>query len=934
MPPPRSTSNRRLVVGLLLVLAAIFALLTAAQGVAINMVSTLVDHTWVEEHRRLVFTAFGVLAAINLLLAVVITWLTYRASQPDSLASDHSGPHAEIAGGHGGIAIGAIYSSGTPGSAGAPNRSVMVEGDMADSIVATGDNATIIILPATQDQAPSTPRSRTDLLDELVAESHARTVARWQAAGLPSELARELAEDLSIGALPPQLAEFPPGCVRVLEGHLGIGKSLLGERLHRQHIQCARLHEDAPIPLWLHARKLREDLSTTVVHRSPDLGDPHRTGAAVVVDGLDEDGSGSAGDLIEQARILVHMWPATRVLLTTRPGPPSNDDERIDAPLLTDDQADALVQRIATDDQSFDQWLWRWPDEARTALRETLRTPLFAIIMGILRREGQGAPLSPAELVESLVDRGLHIATRGRPGHTEQTIRGLLCRLAVATTQRNGRLPLVELGSSDDQAAVLASRLVAQEGATLAFPLPLLEQWFAAQALLEGLVDLAPVVDDLRRLEPWRWPLVMATRVGAHQPITRLLAPLAGRHPGLAGWIVHQAEESYPWRRQPPAAPPPARESAQRLRDAMQAWVAGFGPLASEVGPVTADGRLQPIGAHVDGTRLTTAWYRGGDDLPVIVDLPPEGFPWRGARSGWWLRQSSSPGSASTWAWPWTMDILRARLEHRLRRRTLRPGPGGVLEREGRWRLSNAILGRGRGSVRPVEVDHVLAIIRDKLADVPPDAVSASFGFSGVGTLTDRDLRQLAADLEGSGLSTIEPLWEPPDLPREAGRWVWSSYSPAALLRRTQQVYQGALDAYAELVDQYFPAWRPTLSMAAWMPLRLQGILEPAAGDDEPALSWSVIPLESGSANRVEIELADRMPALDWDAHLARQRRSHEALQRWRPEVVPYVQFIDHYEGLDIFGSRPATLLAYEWLSDDLHQLGWLKFKISHHGQD
>jgi hypothetical protein len=337
----------------------------------------------------------------------------------------------------------------------------MVEGDMADSIVATGDNATIIILPATQDQAPSTPRSRTDLLDELVAESHARTVARWQAAGLPSELARELAEDLSIGALPQQLAEFPPGCVRVLEGHLGIGKSLLGERLHRQHIQRARLHEDAPIPLWLHARKLRIDLSTTVVDRSRDLGDPHRTGAAVVVDGLDEDGSGTTADLIEQARILVHMWPATRVLLTTRPGPPSNDDERIDAPLLTDDQADALVQRIATDDQSFDQWLWRWPDEARTALRETLRTPLFAIIMGILRREGQAAPLSPAELVESLVDRGLHIAARGRPGHTEQTIRGLLCRLAVATTQRNGRLPLVELGSSDDQAAVLASRLVA-----------------------------------------------------------------------------------------------------------------------------------------------------------------------------------------------------------------------------------------------------------------------------------------------------------------------------------------------------------------------------------------------------------------------------------------------------------------------------------------
>jgi hypothetical protein len=349
---------------------------------------------------------------------------------------------------------------------------------------------------------------------------------------------------------------------------------------------------------------------------------------------------------------------------------------------------------------------------------------------------------------------------------------------------------------------------------------------------------------------------------------------------------------------------------------------------------VTPDGRLQPTGVQVDGTHLTTAWYRSADDLPVIVDLPPGGSPWRAGQNGWWLYQSRPPGSASTWAWPWTIDGLRTGLERRLRRCTLRPRPGGVLEREARWRLCNGILGRGRGRVRPVEVEQVLAVIRDKLADVPPETVSARFGFSGVGALTDRELRRLAADLERSGLSSIEPLWEPPDLPTSAGRWVWSPYSPAALLRRTQQVYQGALDAYAELVGQYFPTWRPTLSIAAWMPLCLQGTLTYATGDEVPALTWAVIPLEPGSANCVQIELDDRMPALDWDGHLTRQRRSHEALQRWRPQVVPYVQFIDHYEEVDIFGYRPATFLAYEWLSNDLHRLGWLKSKISCQGQN
>jgi hypothetical protein len=817
------------------------------------------------------------------------------------------------------------------------DRSVTVGGDIAGSIVATGDDTTIIVLPTrSQDQAPSSHRSRTDLLDELTSWSRARMIARWGAVGISAELAAELADDPTAGQLPLELSDVPAGSVKVLEGHLGIGKSLLGERLHQHQVQQARFRVDAPVPVWLHARDLRVDLATTVTALSQGLGDPHRVGASVVVDGLDEDGSGTAADLIEQARVLVHSWPTTRVLLTTRPGPAINSDERVDAPLLSDDQADALVQRIAADGESFDRWLWRWPDEARRALRETLRTPLFASITGTLRREGQTAPLSPAELVQHLVDRGLRTASRGTSNHTERTIRSLLCRVAVATTQRGGRLPLVEVGSHADQIAVLASRLVAQEGDTLAFPLPILEQWFAAQALLEGLVDFAPLVDDLRQLEPWRWPLVMATRVGAHQPVTRLLEPLAVRHPGLAGWIVHQAEESR-WRHQRPAAPPPARECGQRVREAMQAWVRGLGPLAPDLAPVTANGRLQPTGVRVDGTYLTTAWYESDDALPVIADLPPA-VPWRAVLHDWWLIRSGSPGSASTWAWPWTMDSLRLRLENFLRRRTLRPRPGGVLEREAHWRLSSAILGRGRLSVRPVEVEQVLAAIRDKLAQVPPDVVSASFGISGIGTISDRELRRLAADLEQGGLTIIEPLWVPPDLPQGAwvGSWVWSDYSPAALLRRTQQVYQGALDAYAELVGQFFPAWRSTLSMAAWMPLCLQGTLKPTTGaayEDVPTLSWSVMPLEPGSANRVEIELGEPVRS-GWDALLDHDRSRREALQRWRPEAVPYVQFLHHHEALDIFGYRPATVLAYEWLSDDLYQLGWLRSRIPRRGQD
>jgi hypothetical protein len=208
-------------------------------------------------------------------------------------------------------------------------------------------------------------------------------------------------------------------------------------------------------------------------------------------------------------------------------------------------------------------------------------------------------------------------------------------------------------------------------------------------------------------------------------------------------------------------------------------------------------------------------------------------------------------------------------------------------------------------------------------------------------TLSDRELRRLAADLTQTGLVSIEPPWEPPDRPQGAwvGSWVWSNYSPPALLRRTRQVYQGALEAYAELVDQHFPTWRPTLGMGALMPLCLQGTLRPTAGEayeDGPKLVWSVLPLEPESSNRVEIELGDPMEMMSGgrDAFSAWERPRRRVLQRWRPEVLPFVRFVRHIERLDVFGSRPATLLAYEWLSDDLYQVGWLKSKVSRHIQD
>lgn len=60
--------------------------------------------------------------------------------------------------------------------------------------------------------------------------SKARCIASWQGAGIKEDEAIALVDDMSIG-LPPNELKLLPGKLIIITGQMGIGKSLIGERL-------------------------------------------------------------------------------------------------------------------------------------------------------------------------------------------------------------------------------------------------------------------------------------------------------------------------------------------------------------------------------------------------------------------------------------------------------------------------------------------------------------------------------------------------------------------------------------------------------------------------------------------------------------------------------------------------------------------------------
>ena len=86
-----------------------------------------------------------------------------------------------------------------------------------------------------------------------------------------------------------------------------------------------------------------------------------------------------------------------------------------------------------------------------------------------------------------------------------------LRRLARLSTDAGGAaVAHVDVGSTKQIDSLRSSGLIVESQGSLAFALPLLTQWFAAQALVSGEVDLGSLATDPVRLDRWRYAFVMS----------------------------------------------------------------------------------------------------------------------------------------------------------------------------------------------------------------------------------------------------------------------------------------------------------------------------------------------------------------------------------------------------------------------------------------
>jgi hypothetical protein len=774
-------------------------------------------------------------------------------------------------------------------------------------------------------------------LKKLQRKAKASCIERFRVAVASRETAINLAEDQSLGT-PPDSLTLKPGSVHVLIGELGLGKTLIAQRLFQLTLAEAINNPNAPIPIYIESRQLQKDdfLEEIVETESSCLGDFEVQGVSIFLDGLDEVDSRLASQLLSEAYVLTDTLPRTNVLITSRPIPCVNElgnDTKVQVPPLSERQAYELIERVSGQ-KVIAMTTSRWTESVKDAIRR----PLFALIIAsYLQQNITEVPRSQGELITWLVEDALE---RARVDYSSYM--PLLKRLAViAIENSNGWAQAANIAPTKNvwEPLLKVGLVIARSRGIISFPLPILTEWFAAQSLADEPSIIKDCVHSPERLERWRYPLVVAVATLSHDLASQLLESIAETYPTFAAEIVIASSSRWGKHEIPL---PSVQQCGRQLQQAMQAWVNGFGKLSAMISPIKQDGSLPCVGTRITaGTEnhLQAAWYKGAENLGDIVELP---LDWDHSYSrewnNWTYGKMARPSHEAAWAWRWTLDTLINQLGWRLEFPVLEIDSEPFI-REAAWRMAFGIIKLGKTATYtqqkwwrvekiPIEeLDAQLTCIEEQAIRNNCWIIISEFSDRAEHQqkLYFKYLHQEITRLKGLNQANLPSPWIGPDL--EQGRYLWELYSLQRLQERMQMVYQAALDIYQQIVETWFLELKPGFQIAATLPARLVGHLSPVLGDnamgttEPPQFHWFLEPLPKGQKNIVEINIHEGSFR---NAQREQRDRAKQQISILRPESAVWIRYPPHGGNLSkdhFFKHSPATALAYSWLWQDLRKV-------------
>ena len=759
-----------------------------------------------------------------------------------------------------------------------------------------------------------------DLATYLGKQSRARRQNRLAALGV-----EEAGISAVLTAAPRPALEFNRGQLRCIVGPFGVGKSEAAEEWHRSQFTACISDSDRAIPVWLHVRDLHGSLITTLDREAGSQAAGVARGVAVVIDGLDETDSSTAQNILDDSRVFLAASPKSSILLTTRPGVVGvHKNEEIPLHPLSNQDAARLVDAVSGSNNAY----YRLPEP----VRESVGRPLFAIAAGRALAIGTTPP-SAANLLDLIVQSALRRGQERTRIASPQLV-SKLTELAVRLTNDPSQGRSLDYST---RAVAEESRLVTvdPEGGCQ-FSLAIIQQWFAAQALLGD----GPAADDAFRdavsFGRWRWAVAIVVSMGTEPTVDKLLRRAMICSPGAVSWLLQQASVSWIG---PSLGPPPLDEVQSRLLASGRSWADGLGPLASAIFPIhPPEHRGLLLGAAVDSEGIAYSWSTEPKDADTFTDLPSS-VQLHAANESWPTVTWKQFGHDAAWPWNFIRSDIMEQLKAIFRLSGLLGGPSGVWADEAAYRFCRVWAKQYTILHTPIDCQDIMRRLDEILSDDPEAVIS-------VPRAPQMEARWLRDHLAGHPDGLLSRPLPAPDKPASEIEWAWGAYGQERLMEYASELYGRACSAYEEICRHTFPAFAWTLSRSVLQPIAVLGIVhlgDNASWDRRPIIDFMVV-----SASVLERAITDSQ--YDWlqskNGRCALRFAAEPpergvtpdfgidegAMEEWMSIArlaSPFVGFSRTSSVVETNHDRASSQIALKWLADDLTSIGMFSGQVT-----
>ena len=354
-------------------------------------------------------------------------------------------------------------------------------------------------------------------------------------------------------------------------------------------------------------------------------------------------------------------------------------------------------------------------------------------------------------------------------------------------------------------------------------------EWFAARAI----VDRSVSIDEID-LNSDRWVIPLAIAINSENPDAgpEIMKKLSSTDPGMAGLVLDEVNDN--WSVVKPAVQPTlgtTTEAGARIITAIENWKTGLQPLMSALAVLDQNGNIPTLGIEVEPGKLTTSWYQGDETLPSVV-LLPKGIPDLSTGLFWNWRRWCSRDVEFTRVWPWT--VTHHDLSYLLSEE-LRSLKFAQATKVGLWEFFHEFTGCLRRNPNYAEKLNTAAEVIDHLENQLSEPGggsnrSVTFGhkdYSWTPTQFEQ-FKDKVLLLAGEGIDPVTDPWVGPDKewpPGKTGGLWFERYTDEQLLQRTNGIFNGALQIYNEIVDQWLQAFKKRNQLTYALPFRLRGEL-------------------------------------------------------------------------------------------------------------